>query len=525
MSNFLALIKKIDRFLDRHTGFCLLFALIIILRIPNFFEPYWYGDEAIYLTLGHALNQGEKLYTTIIDHKTPLIYYLAMVPNQFYFRLLNLFWMLATTSLFFFFAKTLFKKESLAVLASIILIIFTTLPWLEGHLPNGELFVMGFIMAGAILFTRTSVFSNFISGKINLKNPKSENLLLLGSGMLMGLGVLTKVPAILDVAAFIAIAWLILVNQFFKHKNLGQIFMYLVSKMLFFGGGVLIALAASILYFVLRGQGADYLDYGLLYNFRYSQSWSHDFGSSFLNFAFSLIGKTLFLIIFVMLISLNVNQLSKRLQFIAIWFVAALYSVLLSSRPYPHYFIQMVPAFALLSVEMILSFGNFLKQRKIAAAKPLLVGISLYALTLYIMLSFGFMPYETAKYYQQFYRFATGQISRESYENSFDSLVAENRQVTTLIKEMGVERMFIWGTNPLLYAQSKTIPTSRFTVSFHIKDFNDYDRTFAQIEAEAPKLIIVMKNETQEFPALSEYLAKHYISNHEYQYMILYWRK
>jgi hypothetical protein len=104
-------------------------------------------------------------------------------------------------------------------------------------------------------------------------------------------------------------------------------------------------------------------------------------------------------------------------------------------------------------------------------------------------------------------------------------LVAENRQVTTLIKEMGVERMFIWGTNPLLYAQSQTVPTSRFTVSFHIKDFDDYDRTFAQIEAEAPKLIIVMKNETQEFPALSEYLAKYYISNNEYQYMILYWRK
>ena len=86
--------KKIDRFLDRQTLLLLLLVLIIILRLPNFFEPYWYGDEAIYLTLGNALKQGGQLYTTIIDHKTPLIYYLAMVPNQLYFRVLNLCWML-----------------------------------------------------------------------------------------------------------------------------------------------------------------------------------------------------------------------------------------------------------------------------------------------------------------------------------------------------------------------------------------------------------------------------------------------
>jgi hypothetical protein len=82
--------KKIDIFLDKHTWLLLLFVLIIVLRLPNFFEPYWYGDEAIYLTLGTALREGGQLYTTIIDHKTPLIYYLAMVPNQFYFRILNL---------------------------------------------------------------------------------------------------------------------------------------------------------------------------------------------------------------------------------------------------------------------------------------------------------------------------------------------------------------------------------------------------------------------------------------------------
>ena len=157
----ISFLKKADRFLDRQTPLLILFVLIIFLRLPNFFEPYWYGDEAIYLTLGNALKNGEKLYTTIIDHKTPLIYYLAMVPNQFYFRILNLVWMLFTTSFFFIFAKKLFKKERWAFLASLILVILTTLPWLEGNIPNGELFVMGFVMLGAVLFSQSSIFLNF----------------------------------------------------------------------------------------------------------------------------------------------------------------------------------------------------------------------------------------------------------------------------------------------------------------------------------------------------------------------------
>ncbi len=523
LKSVFALLKKIDLFLDRHTGLLVLFAIIVILRIPNFFEPYWYGDEAIYLTLGNALREGGKLYTTIIDHKTPLIYYLAMVPNQFYFRLLNLVWMLITTALFFKLAKTLFKKISLAWLASFILVIFTTLPWLEGHIPNGELFVMGFVMVGAVLFSQSSVWQEFFqSSKTTLKkiSPLRDQLSLLGAGVFMGLGILTKVPAILDVAAFLAIFWLILFGKLISPganvKTVWQKFISLVGKGLWFVAGLLIPIALSILYFVSVGSGKDYLDYGLLYNFRYSQSWSHDFGSEFLNFAFSMPGKTIVLFTIFLLISLNTKELKKRTQFIAIYFIFTLYSVLLSSRPYPHYFIQMVPSAALLLVEMIARWRNW---------RTLGLGIGLFALTGYVMLSFGFKPYEVTWYYKQFYRYATLQISKEEYENSFDGNIADNRKISKLIKEMGIKKIFIWGTNPLLYAQSQTVPTSRFTVSFHIKDFADHNRTFAQIVAEKPQLIVVMNNENEKFPTLEAYLAKYYIPNTNFTHMTVYLRQ
>lgn len=521
-----SLLKKADVFLDKQTPILVLFVLIVLLRLPNFFEPYWYGDEAIYLTLGNAMRNGGELYTTIIDHKTPLIYYLAMVPNQFYFRILNLIWMIFTTSFFFSFAKKLFQKTSLAFLATSILVIFTTLPWLEGNIPNGELFVMGFIMAGAVLFSKSSVFKNLFKKEVILENKWQDTALLISAGFMMGLGILTKVPAILDVAAFLSVFWFVLVKNFFGAKNNFQkVFFYLINRGLVFALGLALPIIISVLYFVMKGHGQDYLDYGLLYNFRYSQEYSVDLGNNLINFAFSMAGKTIILLALFFLISLNDDRLKKRFQFISVYFIFTLYAVLLSSRPYPHYFVQMVPAFALLITEICVSITEIKKKKLLNSLKSLTLSFGLLFLVGYVMLSLDFRPYSTFKYYKQFYKYATLQISKEEYENSFDSVVRDNREVTKMIKEMGIKRMFIWGTNPLLYAESQTIPTSRFTVSFHIKDFNDYDRTFAQIQKEEPKLIIVMKNEYQSFPQLEDYLNKNYIANTQFDSMILYLRK
>ena len=108
MKHITKIIKKIisiDTLLDKQIPLYLLLILVLVLRIPNLFEPYWYGDEGIYLTIGQSMNKGAKLYTEIIDHKTPLIYYLARVDSQLNFRILNIAWMVVTTCVFYYFAK------------------------------------------------------------------------------------------------------------------------------------------------------------------------------------------------------------------------------------------------------------------------------------------------------------------------------------------------------------------------------------------------------------------------------------
>ncbi len=527
--SFKKTIKKIDLFLDQQTALFINLFLLVLLRIPNFFEPYWYGDEAIYLTVGNALNHGGKLYTTIIDHKTPLIYQFARVPNQFYFRLLNLVWMVVATTFFWLFAKKLFKKELPSFIATLIMVLLTSLPWLEGNIPNGELFVLGFVIVGAFLFSQTQIWQNFFSKKISWpKEKKKESLLLFASGVLFSLGILTKVPALLDLVPFLSIFALLLladalkVNKTFKdwQKTCGQ----LLWRLLYFSAGIVVPILISIIYYQAIGSGRDYLEYGLLYNLRYSQSWNPSFNSPFMDFSFSLLGKTLYFFSFLILIALNSTELNKRFQFLSIWFAATLYATLLSNRPYPHYFIQMVPPFALLLVEMGSHF-----QKRLAGVKKhyksLVAGLALISLTIFVMLTLGFKPYSTSKYYSQFWRMATGQIAKAEYDYSFNNLTRDNQKLATLIDELALEKIFIWGDNAMLYAQTKTVPTSRFTVAFHIKDFADYEGTLAQIKEEEPKLIVVMKNDQHTFPQLNTYLKENYLVNSQFDHVNLFLKK
>jgi len=88
----------------------ILLAVVLILRIPTFFEPFSYGDETIYLTLGEGIKQGKVLYKDIHDNKPPLLYILAAIAgNVFWFKTILAFWSLITIVLFWKLAKALFK--------------------------------------------------------------------------------------------------------------------------------------------------------------------------------------------------------------------------------------------------------------------------------------------------------------------------------------------------------------------------------------------------------------------------------
>jgi 4-amino-4-deoxy-L-arabinose transferase-like glycosyltransferase len=529
-------IKKIDKFLDRHVHLCLLLLILVILRIPNFFEPYWYGDEGIYLTLGQAMRSGERLYLEIIDHKTPLIYYLAMVPNQLWFRALLLVSTIVSSICFYYLAKKLFRSTFSRTLATLAFILLTTLPAFEGNIPNGELFVMTFILLGGVFFSHTPLFKNFFSESEKETAKRTTlfskifahpNINLLLSGILFSLGILTKVPAIFDAFGFMSIGWFVLVDQLWQFpKHTKQSLLHIkdvILAMVQVGVGVAIPIALSIVYFVLRGSGKAYLDYGLLYNFRYAGSWQLNFSWPFLNTLFTLPVKAAIAGGIILLLSLFSKKFTAQFRFIMSWFLLALFASLLSNRPYPHYFLQMFPSLCLLIgylIQQCIEMAN--KKRFAFRIVEILMSLGGVALMISVLLLLNAGLYPTVSYYTRFFNLVTHRISEEEYRNSFDSLMADNYRAKPLLDESSNKFLLIWGTNPMLYALSGKNPPGRFTVLFHIRDFNAEHETFEATVAKKPDFIVVMKDE--QVPAeLNNYIHQNYIPNTSFSHFTL-WR-
>ena len=62
---------KVSRWILEHEAIFIILAVVVLLRVPSLFEPYWYGDEGIYLTVGRSLRHGLALYRDVHDNKPP----------------------------------------------------------------------------------------------------------------------------------------------------------------------------------------------------------------------------------------------------------------------------------------------------------------------------------------------------------------------------------------------------------------------------------------------------------------------
>jgi hypothetical protein len=522
--------SELRKRLNFPTGLALVLLAITILRIPNFFEPYWYGDEGIYLTIGNALVRGSKMYAQIVDHKTPLIYYLAMVPSQLHFRILLFGWMIVTTTSFYFLALKLLKRTWPTLLSTIIFAVFTTLPWFEGNIPNGELFVMGFVIVGLLIVSHTRYFTHALI-KNTTKHPKLTNSIsLLVGGLFAGLAMLTKVPALFDAVAIFTIGYFHLVQTFSIEKstwkNWFKDLRSISMSWLLLGTGVVVPIAVSLLYYISVGSGQDYLFFGLLYNFHYAGNWQLAVTHPLLVFFFTLPGKVTFLaLVFILLTALK-KFFTASQQFILGWSALALVASLLSNRPYPHYFLQALPPLSLAVGMLAVSLINLLKDKKKAVKDMFSITFSGALLTFFISLLFimNVGLYPTLSYYQKFIALQTKQMSLQEYIYSFNYLMKDNYTIAPLIKAENPDYMFIWGTNPMLYALTQTRPVGKFTVAFHIEDLGVQEETMQALQTNQPEFIVVMKEQKSDLPGLRELLHSSYYPFLNLDNMIV-WKK
>ncbi|MDP4030855.1 MAG: glycosyltransferase family 39 protein [Candidatus Beckwithbacteria bacterium] len=449
--------------------FALVLSLVVslLLRLPSFFEPYSYADEGIYLVLGQAFKQGLVFYKDIHDNKPPLLYLTAaLADNLTNFRLLLALVNWANLGLIWLLAKKLFKNNFRAVLAaSLSFALLSGLTLLEGNIANGELFMIAPLTAAVYFIVKKRFWV---------------------AGLLAAIGFLYKVPVAFDLAGITL--WLIWQSRDWWRSGLKLAAGFL---------GVNILVAA---YYFKVGTGQRYLTAALLQNLPYLTSWGSGGGGGSI-FQSGLFQRLVLLLVWSGLIFYFKKKLAPATALLGLWFGFSLYGVLLSERPYPHYWIEAVPVISLM-------IGGVLAQtagaRKLFLAGFLLAGISWF--------QFHFWSYPVKAYYNNFIKLISGQQDRLSYQRYWGNQVIDDQQTADFIREhtLDNERIFVWGTSPGIYYLSGRLPVGRYTVAYHVADFKAFEETMAALEQAQPRLIVNLTSEGLPFPRLTGLLAAKY---------------
>lgn len=460
--------KGLKNFFDKLHTPCWLFVLLLIvlaLRIPSFFEPYSYGDEMIYLTLGEAIRRGIPLYKGIHDNKPPLLYIIAAISGSlFWFKAILSIWHLITVFIFWKFAVALFPgKKKLHKVATAIFAALTTIPLLEGNIANAELFMIGPIL-GAFLI--------LLSAKKSAEPKK-----IFTAGLLFSVATLFKIPAAFDVGA---IVFLWIASNKLNLKTLRKVFVNSV----YLAAGLLTPILLTITWYALRGALSEYLIAAFAQNFGYLSTWRPDD----IQRPFLARNGPLFLRALIVAGGLGIlyhkrKKLSKQFLFTSAWLLFTLFAVALSERPYPHYLIQSVAPIAIL---LAILFTEKTKEQTLVIL-PL-------ALAFVVPVYFKFWYYPTTPYYLRFVKLASKQLTKDEYFATFGSQVLRNYKIADYVT--GITRkddhVFVWGDSSAIYALSRRFPPGRYVADYHIRDFSTIEQTIETLSSDMPRVVVIL---------------------------------
>lgn len=475
--------------------------VFFFLRLPSLFEPYWYGDEGIYQTIGIALRDGKILYREIWDNKPPLLYivYALFSADQFSIRFLSLIFGISSIIAFFLLLSSLFssflkenakKSQKLQFIITFIFSILFAIPLLEGNIANSENFMMlPILIAGLLIFK--------VMQKMHSKNFQFSifNSQLFIAGFLLSFAFLFKTVAIFDFSAFFLFIF------FIMYKNIKSFIPFIKSFIPLFLGFFIPIFATSI-FFLIKGAFSDFFQAAFFQNVGYV-----GYGNSFIIPQGFLILKLVILFCVSLILFINREKFPKALIFITLWFSFSVFNAFFSGRPYTHYMLVLLPSF-LIFLGFLLNFRPSLKTFYIVSLISYLIISSL------ILKNFNFYN-KIGAYYQNFLLFITNEKSIDSYRSFFDRNTPRDYILAQFINTNSTpeDSIFIWGNNAQLYALTSKLPPGRFTVAYHITASKNYIlETYKAFSQKKPRYVIITSSESLIFP-LSFYKEKYTIEN------------
>jgi len=474
-------------FFKKNKFLALILLLTFLLRLPSLFEPYWYGDEGIYLTLGLAIKNGLLLYRDIYDNKPPLIYLLAaMAGNLFWFRFILLTFCLSSMVLMFKICQIAFPKRIFVQrLVLVIFLLLLNLPYLEGNITNSEIL---------------QILPNLLAIWLLFRTGKTTKITYFVIGLCFGFSLMLKIPAIFDLAAIIFFLYFLSKpqNNLWPPRNLP-----LIHRLIFLLLGAVLPFLICSLYYFRLNYLKEFLSIIFLQNFGYLSSWETGSQQSSI-LKSGLTQKLLFCSLVLAYLFFSKKKVYVRLSLlIEVWFAFSLLAATLSNRPYAHYLLQTIGPLCLL-VGVILVEKERIRNLAILGILVLLL----------IFYKTRFWTYPVLPYYRNFFQFALGEKNKNQYFSYFDQKVPLVYNISNFLLtnySLNDGRIFMWADESYLYPLANKIPTGRFAAAYHIIDFNKYKEVETALRNKPPKIIIVDKNKKDPFPELNRLLGEKYL--------------
>lgn len=480
-------INRLVKFLNKPKSWIVIIAAAaFLLRLPSLFEPHRYADEEIYLVLGQAFRKGLVFYRDIHDNKPPFLYLIAaLAGNVFWFRFILFLWHGINLIIFWKLAKSLFEKAKpwLTGFTTLLFAIFTTIHSFEGNIANGENFMIMPATLGAYIIWK---YRN---------NWKIRPFLI--AGFLFAIAFLFKVPIIFDFAG------IVLFLVFATKKSFKEKLKSLYSPSLWvLAIGFLLPIIISMVYYYFHGAFEPYFKAALFQNVGYLSSWEGAASQAKPPiWQGGLFQRGVVLLFAAGLIIAFYKKLSEAAKFAGFWFIFSLFGALLSGRPYPHYLLEpMAPA--------VLLLGSIFKEKTLSKFIIFLL-LALLPISVY---KYKFWHYKSLPYYKNFADFVFGKKGKNEYIGFFNGAVRNYQVADYVLKNtLAEDKIFVWGTEPAIYSISNRLPVGRYTVSYHIADFDAWEETIVKLNQEKPPIIVKMTNEPKSFPELDSFLDKNYI--------------
>lgn len=495
-------------------------AVFVLARLPSFWEPHWYTDEAGYVTTAQTLLHGQALYSQIWTNKPPLTVLMVAAMVRFFgtgeapLHLLTAASGLATVGAVYWAAWRILGTRR-AVLASLIAALALGLPLLDAELLLPEsLLIAPVSWAGALIAVR-------LAGRDGAAPQAPRGLVVwpFVAGALVAAGIAMQQSVLAETLAF---TLALLISPAARGRDAAA---FLGTVVLTTGGWLLAVIATA---------GAHTVAFALVgFYVSFTQSvlptgklgaivhWGGAFIAGLL-FVFGALPR---------------RHSPRPVWFFVLWAGAALLVAGVSGQPYAHYLTPAVAplALALASLRRLPMHGlTRARMRTAGRVAPQVVGLLIAA----FMASnagldwvpsptpssiLGGQPINNSRNFGVYYggaiQAALGSQTRDDWASGFDSRVAGDAAAADFIRNEGLSgaSAVVWSSDAWVYALADLPNLMPTPPIYNDEVLLGINGEVAQYVSNLDPVVIVTSTDAlAEFPEIQKVLSANYVGSFWY---------